>query len=104
MCGNVKAPSIVGQVVRTTQESRIGSFVLGPVKAGAKVRILEEVELNDVQRAEFERGNESESAPDHFYNVELVESPMGHPFDPNGIAAMLVGQVVLFRDEFELIQ
>lgn len=100
MCGNTRAPSIVGRLAVVSKEGRLGSFIFGPVQIGVQVRIEEEIELSADQRTAFESGNPGESAPDYFYNVELVTGVDGNPASPAGKA--LAGQIVLFRDEFDL--
>lgn len=99
MCGNVQAPSIVGRSALITTRPLIGS-ILGPLKAGVKVRIDEEVELDANQRQQYEANNQGE-APDYFYRTTMTANPAGE--DLEGVPVELRQNVVLFRDEFELI-
>lgn len=100
MCGSVNSPSIVGRLAKVTAEARIGSFVAGSPKIGVTVLISEEKALTTKQAEQFE-SRTGESAPDYFYNVVLVKGVSGDD-TPESLKAM-AGQIVLFRDEFELI-
>ena len=104
MCGNVKAPSIVGLEVVINKTPLIGSFY-GPLNPGVVVRIDEEVNIDhtgngDALRAEYRRNTGNEH-PGYYYATTMVRNPAGESLE--GLPSFMVNWVILFRDEFDLI-
>lgn len=104
MSGNYKAPSIVGCSATITVTPKVGSL-FGPLNPGVRVRIDEEVNVDEhpqgaALRAEYE-ANVGNPHPGQFYIVTITANPEGESLE--GLPAFMVGGVVLFRDEFDLI-
>lgn len=100
MCGNVKAPSLVGRTVILSKDARIGSFTFGSPRPGVTLKIVAEHQTTPEMRAEFER-NTGEPAQDFVYDADLVSGASGTASSDELKA--LAGSILLFRDEFDLV-
>ena len=100
MCGNTRAPSIVGRLAVINATPLIGSK-FGPLKVGVTVHIDEEVEVDSDKAQAYRELTDGREAPDSFYRTTIVSNPEGENIE--NVPVFLREDVVLFREEFNLV-